>query len=188
MPSWHNFSNGLWDNAMKGLTITSCPTYSAPVPYLKCESCTWFYCNQFYLNLIYMFPQRKPLFCDFCCFLAELWTSALWFSQHIQLSSQCSWQRPRHDKMENVFCEGCAEKEIQVLVTQTSSLLTGATVWLQVNERIAMDLPHFVLLWCFLTECQMWSLFKWCPAFRFYLSHTQYDMQAVKCLGDQQRP
>lgn len=67
--------------------------------------------------------------------------------------------------MENVFCKGCAEKEIQALVTWAPSVLTGGTVWLQVNERIPKDLPHFVFLWCFLTECQMWSLFKWCPAF-----------------------
>lgn len=67
--------------------------------------------------------------------------------------------------MENVFCKGCAEKEIQALVTRAPSVLTGGTVWLQVNERIPEDLPHFVLFWSFLTERQMWSLFKWCPTF-----------------------
>lgn len=39
------------------------------------------------------------------------------------------------------------------------SAVTGGTFWLQVNERFPKDLPPFVLLWCLLPECQIWSLF-----------------------------
>lgn len=45
------------------------------------------------------------------------------------------------------------------------SAVTGGTFWLQVNERIPKDLPHFVVLWCFFPECHIWSLFKQCPTF-----------------------
>lgn len=45
---------------------------------------------------------------------------------HYSLNSaiQSTLLCPRHDMMENVFCEGCAEKEIQALVTRAPSLLS----------------------------------------------------------------
>ena len=63
-----------------------------------------------------------------------------------------------------IICEGCAEKEIQALVTRAPSV-AGGTFWLKVNQRIPKELPHFGLLWCLLTDDHMWSLFQQCPTF-----------------------